>query len=82
MNINDTFLPYRDGVLFIDQNKIKYINLKNQEIEDFIKDISPQVFEGQKEKIDWIFSKINKTYEVHLADDFFVKYQIKVCVPL
>ena len=51
MNINDTFLPYRDGVLFIDQNKIKYINLKNQEIEDFIKDISPQVFEGQKEKM-------------------------------
>lgn len=51
MNVNDTFLPYQDGILFIDRNQIKYINLKNKEVEEFIKDISPQVFEGQKEKM-------------------------------
>lgn len=51
MDVNNTFLPYQDGVLFIDRNKMKYINLKNKEVEEFIKDISPQVFEGQKEKM-------------------------------
>lgn len=35
------------------------------------------VKKGQKEKIDWIFSKINKTYEVHLADDFFESTKLK-----
>lgn len=51
MNVNNTFLPYQDGVLFIDHNQMKYINLKNKEVEALIKDISPQVFEGQKEKM-------------------------------